>query len=73
MPREVFEFVVRSFGGKVGWDGLGSPFGPTEPTITHFVVDRPTVVGLAGAGTPCCVHGFALLHDLGEASHSRVL
>ncbi len=44
MPRETFEFVIKSFGGKVGWDGIGSSFGPTDATITHFVVDRPSVV-----------------------------
>ena len=44
--RPIFEFVVRSFGGRIGWpasSGSGSPFDETEDSITHFIIDRPLV------------------------------
>lgn len=41
-PRGMLEFVIRSFGGKVGWQGDGG-----EPETwegwTHVVIDRPPV------------------------------
>ena len=43
-PVEALEFIIKSFGGKVGWEGPGSPFGIDDPRITHQVCDRPTVV-----------------------------
>ncbi|OCH96498.1 hypothetical protein OBBRIDRAFT_765289 [Obba rivulosa] len=44
--RPVFEFLVRSFGGRIGWpasSGSGSPFDETDETITHVIIDRPLV------------------------------
>lgn len=44
--RPIFEFAVRSFGGKIGWpasSGTGSPFDETDDSITHVIIDRPSV------------------------------
>jgi pescadillo len=46
VSRSVFEFVIRSFGGKVGWppsSGTGSPFDEIHESITHIIIDRPIV------------------------------
>lgn len=43
-PLEALVFLVKAFGGAVGWDGEGSPFTVDCPDITHQVVDRPKVV-----------------------------
>lgn len=43
VPRENVEFLILSFGGKVGWEGAGSPFSYTDPSITHVVMDRPCI------------------------------
>ena len=46
VSRPIFEFMVRSFGGKIGWSassGSGSPFEETDETITHVIIDRPSV------------------------------
>jgi hypothetical protein len=41
VPREVGEFIICAFRGRVGWDGPGSPYAATDARITHHVVDRP--------------------------------
>ncbi|KAI8995539.1 Pescadillo N-terminus-domain-containing protein [Trametes punicea] len=44
--RPIFEFIVRSFGGRIGWpatSGSGSPFDESEESITHVIIDRPLV------------------------------
>jgi pescadillo protein len=47
-PRPLLEFVIRAYGGRVGWPatvGAGSPFTEDDPTITHIIVDRPLADG----------------------------
>ena len=42
--RPIFEFVVRSCGGRIGWpasSGSGSPFDQSDDAITHVIIDRP--------------------------------
>lgn len=41
VPRGYIELVCLAFGGKVGWEGLNSPFSVSDPSITHHIVDRP--------------------------------
>ncbi|KAJ3084017.1 mRNA-binding ribosome synthesis protein nop7 [Physocladia obscura] len=44
VSRQSLEFVIKSFGGKVGWpetSGSGSAVAVTDTTITHHIVDRP--------------------------------
>ncbi|KZV77500.1 pescadillo-family protein [Peniophora sp. CONT] len=44
--RPMFEFLVRSFGGRIGWpasSGAGSPFEEDDESITHVIIDRPLV------------------------------
>ncbi|KAG8947335.1 mRNA-binding ribosome synthesis protein nop7, partial [Tulasnella sp. 408] len=44
-PRHVLEFVIKSFGGVVGWPitcGSGSPIeNEDDERVTHVVIDRP--------------------------------
>ncbi|KAI0079599.1 hypothetical protein K474DRAFT_1591795 [Panus rudis PR-1116 ss-1] len=45
--RPIFEFIVRSFGGRLGWPatlGSGSPFDESDESITHVIIDRPLIV-----------------------------
>ncbi|KAF4623895.1 hypothetical protein D9613_001946 [Agrocybe pediades] len=45
-PRSIFEFIVRAYGGRIGWhqsSGSGSPIDENDPHITHVIVDRPVV------------------------------
>lgn len=47
VPREQLLFVIRSFGGTVGWEGEGSPVDFDSTTITHQVrVCRPCFDGV---------------------------
>lgn len=41
VPVDLIAFMVKACGGRVGWDGPGSPFDENNPSITHHVVDRP--------------------------------
>ncbi|KAG1826130.1 Pescadillo N-terminus-domain-containing protein [Suillus subaureus] len=46
--RSIFEFLIRSFGGRIGWpvsSGGGSPFTEDDEAITHVIIDRPTAKG----------------------------
>jgi pescadillo protein len=44
VPRDSLEFVIKSFGGKVSWDGEGSVIENEEDeSITHHIVDRGTI------------------------------
>ncbi len=44
--RPIFEFIVRCFGGRIGWSGTsgsGSPFDEIDDAITHVIIDRPSI------------------------------
>lgn len=46
VPREPLVILIRSFGGKVSWDSSifpGATFNETDETITHQIVDRPSL------------------------------
>lgn len=46
VPREPLVFIIRCFGGKVSWDKncfMGSTFDEDDETITHQIVDRPSL------------------------------
>jgi len=42
VPRESLEFVIKSFGGKVSWEGTG--VNEENEDITHQIVDRADTV-----------------------------
>eukprot|EP00920_Eleutheroschizon_duboscqi_P001268 GHVT01002867.1.p1 GENE.GHVT01002867.1~~GHVT01002867.1.p1 ORF type:complete len:578 (-),score=159.14 GHVT01002867.1:831-2564(-) len=41
LPLQPFALLILSCGGRVGWQGGGSPFDESLAEITHHVVDRP--------------------------------
>lgn len=41
VPFGPLHLVARSGGAEVGFEGEGAPFGRDDPSVTHFVVDRP--------------------------------
>ena len=46
VPREPLVFLLRCFGAEVSWDKLlfvGSTFDENDETITHQIVDRPSM------------------------------
>ena len=43
VPRGYIELVALSFGAKVGWEGTDSPISMKDPSITHHIMDRPTI------------------------------
>ncbi|KAG1867886.1 Pescadillo N-terminus-domain-containing protein [Suillus subalutaceus] len=46
--RSIFEFLIGSFGGRIGWpvsSGGGSPFTEDDEAITHVIIDRPAAKG----------------------------
>lgn len=46
VPREPLVVLIRSFGGQVSWDSTvfpGATFDENDETITHQVVDRPSM------------------------------
>jgi pescadillo protein len=40
VPKELFEFVLRCMGARVGWEGEFSPFSENDEGITIQIVDR---------------------------------
>jgi pescadillo protein len=40
VPREIFEFVLRCVGARVGWEGEFSPFAENDEGISIQIVDR---------------------------------
>lgn len=46
VPRNALVFIIRCFGGEVSWDktvGLGSTYEESDESITHQLIDRPTI------------------------------
>ena len=41
VPLIPIAFVIRSFGGRVGWESEHSEIKQDDKEVTHFVVDRP--------------------------------
>jgi len=44
-PVGSLDFIIKCMGGRVGWEGENSPFLSTYDGITHWVIDRPKIVG----------------------------
>ncbi|KAJ3036294.1 mRNA-binding ribosome synthesis protein nop7 [Rhizophlyctis rosea] len=69
VPRYSLEFVIRAFGGEVGWpstSGAFSPFSEDDPRITHQIVDRPPVSVDAQAPNAKGVQGEVKRYDKRE-------
>ncbi|KAI8609598.1 Pescadillo N-terminus-domain-containing protein [Chytriomyces sp. MP71] len=48
VPRNSLEFVIKAFGGRVGWpatSGAGASVAETDGSVTHQIVDRPLGAG----------------------------
>lgn len=46
VPREPLVFTLRCFGAEVSWDKklfVGATFEETDETVTHHIVDRPSL------------------------------
>lgn len=46
VPREPVVFTIRCFGGEISWDKLlfvGATFDESDESITHQIVDRPSL------------------------------
>ena len=43
VPRGYIELVALAFGAKVGWEGNDSRISMKDPSITHHIIDRPTI------------------------------
>jgi pescadillo protein len=47
VPRYSLEFVIRAFGGRVSWEGIGDEgcgeYAADSKSITHHIVDRPAL------------------------------
>jgi pescadillo len=41
VPLPWMQLCIISQGGQIGWDNSSSPFGISDPGITHHVIDRP--------------------------------
>lgn len=41
VPLTTLQMCTTAFGGRIGWDGPGSPFDASDASITHHVIDRP--------------------------------
>ncbi|KAL0225669.1 hypothetical protein P9112_012993 [Eukaryota sp. TZLM1-RC] len=41
VPRDIFKLLILACQGRVGWDGVDSPFGSDDPSITLEICDRP--------------------------------
>ncbi|KAG7346730.1 Pescadillo family domain containing protein [Nitzschia inconspicua] len=44
VPRGYLELVALAYGAKVGWEGPNSSISANDPSITHHIVDRPTLL-----------------------------
>lgn len=41
VPLQWLQLCCVSFGGQIGWSGVGSPFDENDSGITHQIIDRP--------------------------------